>query len=263
MSSHVTGREKTARCAHLLVKHTESRNPVSRRTGEQITMSKDHARRYLEGLLEGIKAAPDSETAFRELCSSRSDCGSYREAGDLGDFGTRPDAAALRGGDVRAEDRGVVWCRGHGFRITCHLEIAITVSKRVGAACEETTSVPGASRSFTAEDDVIKEPRVSSDERVHQTGAIRCTKRVGRLSSGDRELHQIRTRPSPPRRNNGRTARPMREAATSATSGRARCRSPSRTRPSRSRWGRSRASSIATRGCHRPAAGVNGVLPKL
>ena len=87
MSSHVTGREKTARCAHLLVKHTESRNPVSRRTGEQITMSKDHARRYLEGLLEGIKAAPDSETAFRELCSSRSDCGSYREAGDLGDFG--------------------------------------------------------------------------------------------------------------------------------------------------------------------------------
>ena len=50
-------------------------------------MSKDHARRYLEGLLEGIKAAPDSETAFRELCSSRSDCGSYREAGDLGDFG--------------------------------------------------------------------------------------------------------------------------------------------------------------------------------
>ena len=33
MSSHVTGREKTARCAHLLVKHTESRNPVSRRTG--------------------------------------------------------------------------------------------------------------------------------------------------------------------------------------------------------------------------------------
>ena len=87
MSSHVTGREETARCAHLLVKHTESRNPVSRRTGEQITMSKDHARRYLEGLLEGIKAAPDSETAFRELCSSRSDCGSYREAGDLGDFG--------------------------------------------------------------------------------------------------------------------------------------------------------------------------------
>ena len=59
MSSHVTGREKTARCAHLLVKHTESRNPVSRRTGEQITMSKDHARRYLEGLLEGIKAAPE------------------------------------------------------------------------------------------------------------------------------------------------------------------------------------------------------------
>jgi NIMA-interacting peptidyl-prolyl cis-trans isomerase 1 len=85
--SSLTGREKTARCAHLLVKHTESRNPVSRRTGDQITMSKDHAQRYLEGLLEGIKAAPDSETAFRELCSSRSDCGSFRETGDLGDFG--------------------------------------------------------------------------------------------------------------------------------------------------------------------------------
>ena len=94
-------------CAHLLVKHTESRNPVSRRTGEQITMSKDHARRYLEGLLEGIKAAPDSETAFRELCSSRSDCGSYREAGDLGDFGRgqmqRPfeeATFALKGGEL-------------------------------------------------------------------------------------------------------------------------------------------------------------------
>ena len=46
-------------------------------------------------------------------------------------------------------------------------------------------------------------------------------------------LHQIRTRPSPPRRNNGRTAPPIPEAATWATSGRAiRCRSPSRTRPS-------------------------------
>ena len=46
---------------------------------------------------------------------------------------------------------------------------------------QETTGVPGASRSFTAEDDVVEEPRVSSYERVHQTGAVRCEERVRRL----------------------------------------------------------------------------------
>ena len=33
----------TVRCSHLLCKHTGSRNPVSRRTGQQITMSKEEA----------------------------------------------------------------------------------------------------------------------------------------------------------------------------------------------------------------------------
>ena len=159
MSSHVTGREKTARCAHLLVKHTESRNPVSRRTGEQITMSKDHARRYLEGLLEGIKAAPDSETAFRELCSSRSDCGSYREAGDLGDFGRgqmqRPfeeATFALKIGELS----GVV-DTDSGLHVILRLPLR---SQRESEPPAKKQRASGARGSFTAEDDVIEEPRL-------------------------------------------------------------------------------------------------------
>ena len=31
------------RTAHLLIKHTGSRNPVSRRTGEQVTLSPEDA----------------------------------------------------------------------------------------------------------------------------------------------------------------------------------------------------------------------------
>ena len=31
------------RCAHLLIKHTGSRNPVSRRTGSQVTLSPEDA----------------------------------------------------------------------------------------------------------------------------------------------------------------------------------------------------------------------------
>jgi len=104
MSAHA---EKIARCAHLLIKHSESRNPVSRRTNQKIILSKAQARTELEGYLERIKASDDVEKAFRDACQARSDCGSYRDAGDLGDFGRgqmqKPfeDATfALRVGDM-------------------------------------------------------------------------------------------------------------------------------------------------------------------
>ena len=35
--------DNVARCAHLLLKHTGSRNPVSRRTNQRITMTKAEA----------------------------------------------------------------------------------------------------------------------------------------------------------------------------------------------------------------------------
>jgi NIMA-interacting peptidyl-prolyl cis-trans isomerase 1 len=50
------------RTAHLLIKHTGSRNPVSRRTGEQVTLSPDQALAELQSYetrinSEGVAAA--------------------------------------------------------------------------------------------------------------------------------------------------------------------------------------------------------------
>jgi len=73
--------------AHLLIKHTGSRNPVSRRTGETITLSPEAARAELSGYLEKLQQASDLGHAFREAATSRSDCSSYRNGGDLGFFG--------------------------------------------------------------------------------------------------------------------------------------------------------------------------------
>lgn len=75
------------RAAHLLIKHTGSRNPVSRRTGETITISPDEARAELERYEEMIKAFGNLDEAFSKYASERSDCGSYQNSGDLGFFG--------------------------------------------------------------------------------------------------------------------------------------------------------------------------------
>mmetsp|Transcript_20739 Transcript_20739/g.60608 ORF Transcript_20739/g.60608 Transcript_20739/m.60608 type:complete len:113 (-) Transcript_20739:322-660(-) len=69
-------------CYHLLLKHTGSRNPVSRRTGKAITISKEQALEELDGFK--AKITPEN---FQELAAERSDCGSFREGGDLGMFG--------------------------------------------------------------------------------------------------------------------------------------------------------------------------------
>eukprot|EP00631_Chrysoreinhardia_giraudii_P004145 CAMPEP_0197417560 /NCGR_PEP_ID=MMETSP1170-20131217/3568_1 /TAXON_ID=54406 /ORGANISM="Sarcinochrysis sp, Strain CCMP770" /LENGTH=118 /DNA_ID=CAMNT_0042944539 /DNA_START=207 /DNA_END=563 /DNA_ORIENTATION=+ len=75
------------RAAHLLVKHTESRNPISRRTKERITRSKDEATTILKKLRADIVASPDPQRAFADAASRSSDCSSYRAGGDLGKFG--------------------------------------------------------------------------------------------------------------------------------------------------------------------------------
>ena len=42
-NKYLTTMAEQVRTAHLLIKHTGSRNPVSRRTGEQVTLSPEDA----------------------------------------------------------------------------------------------------------------------------------------------------------------------------------------------------------------------------
>lgn len=74
------------RAAHLLIKHTGSRNPISRRTGQEVTLSPNDALKELKQyeakiLQEGI------DKAFPKYAAERSDCSSFRANGDLGNFG--------------------------------------------------------------------------------------------------------------------------------------------------------------------------------
>lgn len=75
------------RAAHLLVKHAGSRNPISRRTNERITRSKEEAIAILTSYRKQIMAAANPQEEFMTLASKYSDCGSYRAGGDLGAFG--------------------------------------------------------------------------------------------------------------------------------------------------------------------------------
>lgn len=67
--------------SHLLVKHSGSRRPSSWRE-ENITRSKEEARKILEGYIQRIE---EGET-FAELASKYSDCSSFKKGGDLGPF---------------------------------------------------------------------------------------------------------------------------------------------------------------------------------
>lgn len=73
------------RAAHLLIKHTGSRNPVSRRTGQTITLSPDHAMKELQEIEAKIRQE-GVETAFPKYAHERSDCSSFSKNGDLGFF---------------------------------------------------------------------------------------------------------------------------------------------------------------------------------
>mmetsp|Transcript_42213 Transcript_42213/g.82843 ORF Transcript_42213/g.82843 Transcript_42213/m.82843 type:complete len:120 (-) Transcript_42213:199-558(-) len=79
----------TVRTAHLLIKHTDSRNPVSRRTNSAVRLSPqqalDELRQYKEKL--DRKGSGDAlAEAFTAAAEGRSDCSSYRNGGDLGHF---------------------------------------------------------------------------------------------------------------------------------------------------------------------------------
>lgn len=63
------------------MKHSGSRRPSSWRE-ENITRTKEEARKILEGYLQQI----EDGTEFTELASKYSDCSSYKKGGDLGKF---------------------------------------------------------------------------------------------------------------------------------------------------------------------------------
>lgn len=73
------------RAAHLLIKHTGSRNPVSRRTGEPVTQTPEQAMAELQHYERRIREEGITEV-FPQYAASRSDCSSFRNSGDLGFF---------------------------------------------------------------------------------------------------------------------------------------------------------------------------------
>jgi peptidyl-prolyl cis-trans isomerase NIMA-interacting 1 len=81
------------RASHLLIKHTGSRNPVSRRTGASVTLSPQQALTELQGYETRIRQESNSgadsnlDTVFAKYATERSDCSSFRQKGDLGFFG--------------------------------------------------------------------------------------------------------------------------------------------------------------------------------
>ncbi|CAC9449631.1 putative PPIase [Leishmania infantum JPCM5] len=70
--------------AHLLIKHSGSRNPVSRRTGQPTTISYEEAVTELQKWRQSIE---EGRVTFEEAARQRSDCSSYARGGDLGVFG--------------------------------------------------------------------------------------------------------------------------------------------------------------------------------
>ncbi len=78
------------RCAHLLVKHSGSRNPKSWRdpSGAEISVrSKETARALLAGYREQIVAGASLPHEFSKFAKQYSDCSSASRGGDLGSFG--------------------------------------------------------------------------------------------------------------------------------------------------------------------------------
>ena len=85
--------ESEVRASHILCKHAQSRNPVSRRTGEPTTeYSKEAARKEISEILAQLKDIQQKGNgelfdAFANIAKQRSDCGSFQAGGDLGMFG--------------------------------------------------------------------------------------------------------------------------------------------------------------------------------
>eukprot|EP00927_Polykrikos_kofoidii_P059489 TRINITY_DN5463_c0_g1_i1.p1 TRINITY_DN5463_c0_g1~~TRINITY_DN5463_c0_g1_i1.p1 ORF type:complete len:119 (+),score=28.02 TRINITY_DN5463_c0_g1_i1:76-432(+) len=76
------------RCRHLLIKHQGSRNPVSRRTGESTAgITREEAQAEMQQYIKQINDEGCTEKAFAKYAQARSDCGSFQNGGDLGEFG--------------------------------------------------------------------------------------------------------------------------------------------------------------------------------
>lgn len=78
------------RASHLLIKHKESRNPVSRRTNQSTSgytraEAEGEMAKWIESLQKDSRPLPEK---FAALCFHRSDCGSFQKGGDLGEFGS-------------------------------------------------------------------------------------------------------------------------------------------------------------------------------
>lgn len=73
------------RAAHLLIKHTNSRNPISRRTGATITQTPQDALAELTQLETKIRQQ-GVDQSFPKYAQMRSDCSSFKNNGDLGFF---------------------------------------------------------------------------------------------------------------------------------------------------------------------------------
>ena len=76
---------EVVRAAHLLIKHTGSRNPVSRRTGQPVTLSPENAKKELIHY-QNVILQEGLQDAFPKYAHQRSDCSSYQRYGDLGEF---------------------------------------------------------------------------------------------------------------------------------------------------------------------------------
>jgi len=75
--------EKLFHCSHLLVKHSESRNPTSWRQQGTITRSKDTAIQLLNHYRAQIERG---EFTLAELAKRYSDCSSAKQGGELAPF---------------------------------------------------------------------------------------------------------------------------------------------------------------------------------
>ena len=74
------------RASHILCKHVGSRNPVSRRTGQAITLSLQAATEEINGFISQLRTSPTLKDTFAQIAKTRSDCGSFSKSGDLGFF---------------------------------------------------------------------------------------------------------------------------------------------------------------------------------
>merc|ERR1712083_571790 len=73
---------------HLLIKFSGARHPVSRRTNQSTAnVSADDAQKELQEYIDKIKAEGSTEEVFAKYAQQRSDCGSFKQGGDLGQFG--------------------------------------------------------------------------------------------------------------------------------------------------------------------------------